>query len=217
MTETTEWDETRFARAFHDKYLSTPFGTLSKSETEFVLFSCLVDAGYVAPGAAIFDVARTLRVTPTRARNLVYQYKLRTMTADTELAELAAALTIVGFDDENEIVTLGIEDPYLRDVLVARLKSANLFTNTSFNRELVQVKLYQFVQAMYEVFSTDEMQVVLDKLQATDARKRVDELSGLTKRALKAGTSGVVSGALGSAGRLTLDALIGLVRGSLPS
>jgi len=175
-------DETRFTRLFSERYLSAPFASLTKSETDYVLFSCLVDAGYLDRTDPVFTIAQKLRITPTKAKNLLYQYDLRTMVegdaAQTEA--LSHAIVVVGYtetdapgsDRDREILTLGIENAYLRDVLIARLKKAGVFTDTRFNRELIEVKLYRFVRAFRELFPDSTYDETIAKLEAENARKK---------------------------------------------
>ena len=174
-------DETRFTRLFSERYLSAPFASLTKSETDYVLFSCLVDAGYLDRTDPVFTIAQRLRITPTKAKNLLYQYDLRTMVEGdaAQTAALSDAIVVVGFtegsdapgaDRDREVLTLGIENAYLRDVLIARLKKAGVFTDTRFNRELIEVKLYRFVQAFRELFpdSTYDETIALRAVESTD-------------------------------------------------
>ena len=176
-TGTTDFDS-RFAALFRERYLSSPFASLTKGETDYVLFSCLVDSGYLDRTDPVFSIAQKLRVTPTKARNLLYQYDLRTMNdrEAEQTAALASAIVVVGFtesdDSEKEILTIGIENAYLRDVLIARLKKAGVFTDTRFNRELIQVKLYRFVGAFRTLFPDSAYDEVIDELEAEGARKK---------------------------------------------
>jgi len=176
-------DETRFTRLFSERYLSAPFASLTKSETDYVLFSCLVDAGYLDRTDPVFTIAQRLRITPTKAKNLLYQYDLRTMVEGdaAQTAALSDAIVVVGFtegsdapgaDRDREVLTLGIENAYLRDVLIARLKKAGVFTDTRFNRELIEVKLYRFVQAFRELFPDSTYDETIAKLEAESARKK---------------------------------------------
>jgi hypothetical protein len=168
----------RFAELFRERYLSSPFASLTKGETDYVLFSCLVDSGYLDRTDPVFTIAQKLRVTPTKAKNLLYQYDLRTMNdrESDQTAALASAIVVVGFtesdDSEKEILTLGIENAYLRDVLIARLKKAGVFTDTRFNRELIQVKLYRFVGAFRTLFPDSAYDDVIAELEVESARKK---------------------------------------------
>ena len=97
-------DETRFTRLFSERYLSAPFASLTKSETDYVLFSCLVDAGYLDRTDPVFTIAQRLRITPTKAKNLLYQYDLRTMVEGdaAQTAALSDAIVVVGFTEGSD-------------------------------------------------------------------------------------------------------------------
>lgn len=167
-----------FGELFRRRYLSAPFASLTKSETDYVLFSCLVDSGFIDARGPVFATAERLQVTPAKARAMLYQYHLRTLSGDlaAQTAALSRAIVVVGFtesdDSEKETLTLGIENGYLRDVLVARLKASGVFTDSRMNRELVEVKLYRFVQAFRELFPESVYDDTIDKLEAESRRKK---------------------------------------------
>ena len=61
---------------------------------------------------------------------------------------------------------------FARDVLIARLKKAGVFTDTRFNRELIEVKLYRFVQAFRQLFPDSAYDATIAKLEAESARRK---------------------------------------------
>jgi hypothetical protein len=68
------------AAGFLDRYLTPAFGSLTKSEVDLLVFSLLTEVGYLRPSDSQYDIARRLRVTPTRVRSLTMQMELRDTT-----------------------------------------------------------------------------------------------------------------------------------------
>lgn len=195
-----------------DRILSQPFGSMTKAELEFRLFWCLADAGMVGPSLREHDVSRSLGITTTKARNLLYQLDLRQGAdePDREAERLAEAIVVVDYttddDPDRRTLTLGVESRYLREQLVERLKSAGVWSDARLNGQLVVVKLSRFIEAMPDVFAGGPYDDVIQKLQDEDARK----LSGVDKALAKVSSS--VPSAVASS---TVAALFGLLRTAL--
>jgi hypothetical protein len=77
-----------FVRTFLAGYLEPAFGARSKTEIDLLVFGCLIDAKVVDPDGPIYDIARGLNITPSRARSLVLNWQLRAAwtTADLVIA-----------------------------------------------------------------------------------------------------------------------------------
>ena len=87
----TDAQHARFARGFLDRYLTPAFGSLTKSELDLLVFSLLHEVGYLRPTDSQYDIARRLRVAPTRVRSLTMQMELR----DTSQTEASLVTRIV--------------------------------------------------------------------------------------------------------------------------
>src|ERR1700710_767993 len=104
-----------------------PFGALPKGELDLALFRALIDARIVDPAASNFELARVLKITPTRVRGLVYRYRLLMQDGDENVTvEILDALGKTRFDLTARSITFGIEDPYIRDSLAAELKTRGI-------------------------------------------------------------------------------------------
>ncbi len=60
--------------ALHDllqTYVLPAFGSVSKPDLDLAMLVALQDAGIVAPDPSEFELMMMLRITPTRARNLL--------------------------------------------------------------------------------------------------------------------------------------------------
>jgi hypothetical protein len=89
----------KFAQQLVEGYMSPSFGSLSLSEADHLVFAALVSVGCIDPKAQSSEIARDLRVAPIKARNLLCQWQLRSLTDDEALKdELVAALRTARFD-----------------------------------------------------------------------------------------------------------------------
>ncbi|MFT8394713.1 hypothetical protein [Propionibacterium sp.] len=147
----------QFGRLVHQRLTKdAPFGSLSKSELELTIFSSLVESQILNLDLSSFDLARSLRCTPTRANSLVFNYHLRTSSSKNFNDELAAAVHIVKDKAaaEDHKVVLNVEQKFWREMLVNELKKHETFTDTSFNRERLTLDESQFLDACETLFGS---------------------------------------------------------------
>src|SRR5699024_6331111 len=84
-TEPNATELKNFGTNIHERLKGVPFGSQSKSELEMTYFSALVESGIINPNTqSNFDLARRLQCTPTKASNLVFNYRLRSVATDDE-------------------------------------------------------------------------------------------------------------------------------------
>jgi hypothetical protein len=141
-----------FARTFLTAYLEPAFGARSKTEIDLLVFGCLIDAKVVDPDGPIYDIARGLNITPSRARSLVLNWQLRAAWAVADLGPMIVrALAKTRFSRDGTLLTFGIESPLLREEVGARLKRKGIFADASFSKELVRLPVDAFVEFIDEL------------------------------------------------------------------
>lgn len=138
-------------RVFWPKISRAPLGGVPKSELDYKIFVALIRSGYIHVDAPVFETAQLLQVTPAKVNALTYSYRMRIQTEQGLLAELAAAIVVVAHAIERQCC-FHFEDRFWRDTLIAHLKRAHVYTDTSFNRERVTVSSEKFVNVLESVF-----------------------------------------------------------------
>ncbi len=158
----TDDQRARFARGFLDRYLTPAFGSLTKSELDLLVFSLLHEVGYFRPSDSQYDIARRLRLTPTRVRSLTMQMQLRdTSQTETSLvARLVDCLSTARFVKDGAMISFGVEDPLLSADIAARLKSLGAITDSSFNREIVKIPRDAFADLVGTLLPPDRRETV---------------------------------------------------------
>lgn len=120
-------------------YLTPAFGAISKRDFEILLFMKLQELGIFDKDPEIYDIVSSLKVTRTKARNLLYEAKLR-HTSESELDEELKTLLISPiFLKDNDKIALEIGNPFLTDHLRAKLKKLGHITDGSFSSELIKL------------------------------------------------------------------------------
>jgi len=142
----------KFTGAFIAAYMSPAFGTRSKTEIDLLVFASLIEAGAIDPEAPEYDIARALNITPTRVRNLILNWQLRSTPAQGDLrGAIVEALKKTRFSNDGRLLTFGVESPLLKEEITARLKRKGVFSDASFSKELVKLPADSFVEFLDEI------------------------------------------------------------------
>jgi hypothetical protein len=142
----------KVSASFIEAYLSPAFGARSKSEIDLLVFICLITSNAIDPEAPIYEIARTLNVTPARVRSLVMNWQLRTTPVQVDLRDsIVTALKKTRFSKDGTLLTFGVESPLLKEEITARLKRKGIFPDASFSKELVKLPVEAFVQFLDEI------------------------------------------------------------------
>jgi hypothetical protein len=173
-----------FARLFIEGYLSPAFGSRSKSEIDLLVFGALIGVQAIDPDGPIYDIARALNITPTRARSLVMAWQLRSTPAGSDLrAALVEVLKKTRFSRDGTLLTFGVESPLLKEEIGARLKRRGIFPDASFAKELVKLPVDAFVEFLDEI---------LDESVKATVKKTLVEDKLLPDRSFKALATGIL-------------------------
>ncbi len=135
-------------------YLNPAFGSISKRDFDISLFMTLQDLGIIDKNPEMYELVSELKVTRAKARNLLYEAKLRTSTKDDLDEELKELLKTPIFLKENEKIGIEIGNPYLIDHLRQNLKELNHITDGSFSPELVKLTTEAYL-ALFEKYLPD--------------------------------------------------------------
>lgn len=134
---------------FFEFYTTPAFGARSKSEIDLKVFELLGKCGYIDDD--YYNVSRKLKITPTRAKNLVLNAKLRAESQpNTEKMYNAFLKKIkeLGYRTDsknNSIIIFSLPDMLLREYLKFKLRSVGKIWDSSFNSELVRVSVDDFL------------------------------------------------------------------------
>ena len=205
---------TLFARKFLEGFATPAFGAISKTEVDNLVFALLVEIGSLDPNSQIYEIARDLNVTPSKARNLLFQWQLRNVAdADALKDDLVAALRSVRYTKERDLLAFGIESPILREELRSRLKRMGIYADASFSSEIVRLSVKHFVDFLDALLDEPTKKAMQEKL-TKDGHLTDKTFKGVAFRILK----GIATKAIGQAGGEIAeefgDAAKGLITGA---
>lgn len=196
-------------RGLVESYMATAFGALPKSEIDLLVFTLLVQSKVLDPNGAVFAVARTLNVTPAKARSLIFQYQLRHVSeADTD-KEVLLALTNARYWKEASNIAFGVESPLVRAALAARMREHGVFADVSLSGEILKVTPTQFGEILASLLPSDVLKEVSKKL------KKEGVAESAIRKAIKAHGAKIAEGFITDTGKSMLGSLLETVGSGL--
>lgn len=161
----------RFGRAFITRYASTAFGALPKSEVDLLVFSLLVDCGALDVNGPMYRIARSLNVTPAKARSLLFQHQLRHVSEEDTDHAVMMALTTGRFWKDGPNLAFGVTSPLVRAAIAAKMQERGVFTEVSLSGEILKVNPEQFGAVLSSLISAGQAERLLARLK----KKVIDE------------------------------------------
>ena len=150
----------------------------------FLLFIKLQKLGIFKKNPEIYELVSELRVTRAKARNLLYESKLR-QTSKMELdQELKEILKTPIFLKDNDKIGIEIDNPYLVDHLRAKLKQLNHITDGSFSPELVRLTTDAFI-TLFESYLPEDSKEDIKQAFVEIGAQADASLKGVLKGAFK--------------------------------
>ena len=157
---------------FFEFYTTPAFGARSKSEIDLKVFELLGKCGWIDDD--YYNVSRRLKITPTRAKNLILNAKLRAESQpNTEKMYNAFLKKIkeLGYKTDsknNSIIIFSLPDMLLREYLKFKLRSVGKIWDSSFNSELVRVSVDDFL----DIVSDADLK---RKIKRQDVRNKIKD------------------------------------------
>ncbi len=214
----------KFARAFMARYAGTAFGVLPKVEIDLTIFSLLIEAGIIDPEATPFRIARALNITPAKAKGLLFQYQLRTLSEDDVDHAVMIALTTSKYRKDGGDLAFGVHSPLTYAAIRAKMQDGGVFADISLSGDILKVSPEQFGQVIASLITPAQTKALMTRLRKT---KVVDETAlkaavatvstTLANKALEKTSETAIEGTLSTVGDMlegkageALDALLNL-------
>lgn len=188
-----------FGRKFIANYVTTAFGVLPKTEIDLLVFSLLIGAEIIDPNGSIYRIARALNITPTKARGLLFQHQLRTMSEEEADHAVMIALTTARYRKEGDNLAFGVHSPLIYAAIRAKMQDGGVFADVSLSGDILRVSPEQFGKAIASLLTPSQAKHLIERLRK---KKDIDE-SKLRKALEKVGTE-VATEALKKGGELAV-------------
>ena len=157
---------------FFEFYTTPAFGARSKSEIDLKVFELLGKCGYIDDD--YYNVSRKLKITPTRAKNLILNAKLRAesqLNTEEMYNHFLEKIKELGYKTDsknNSIIIFSLPDILLREYLKFKLRTVGKIWDSSFNSELVRVSVDDFL----DIVSDADLK---RKIKRQDVRNKIKD------------------------------------------
>ncbi len=120
-------------------YLTPAFGSLTKRETDILIFTALENLGYLPEDSSLYLLVHRLRVTRAKARNLLYDRELRRIDEQHLDHKLKDILKRPLIQKQGDLFVLEIENPLLIEHLKSKIQLLGYASDGSFSPSLVKL------------------------------------------------------------------------------
>jgi len=146
------------------------FGSAKLIEHEVAAFRALQRAGLVGVEPVDeFSLVKHLRITRTKARNLLYAVALRQPEAELNFQLSLQKLLLhprIHVDDSNHWVSLEVVDPFLMDQVRDFLRHQGFLSDGSFSGSIARMSPEAFAKLLQEAIPSEQRQLAEKQLRA---------------------------------------------------
>lgn len=162
----------------YEVYLNPAFGALPKKEIEIAMFQQLQNLKVFSKNPDQYSMLSSLRITRSKARNLLYESKLRqSVNLDDELIALLKEPILIKNDDK---VCLEVDNPLLIDHIKHELRDLKFITDGSFSPDLVKLSPQAYKTLLNKKFNRISKKELKKALVACGAENEITVKSLLT-------------------------------------
>lgn len=158
-------DHEEFLTEFMEEFLGRGFGTLSKRDTEVLLFHLFQKYGHLKEKTH-HEISLLLRLTETRVKNLRYEVSLRyqedeeRQREETFRGHFLNLLKNTRFESRKRDVCFLVEDTFVQKEIQSRLKTAGYLYDSSFASEILRLSPEAFTFLVESLYTRKELQEI---------------------------------------------------------
>ena len=153
-----------FGKEFLEHYLSGSFGSMSKSETEILIFHLLSKHFEISSN---YEISNFLKISETKVKNLTLNAHLRYGRNNKDILKkimLRICDTLdVNFDENIGEIKFSVENPVEKRELVNEIKKLGSYADFSFNNEILKIKINVFLKLLNRLVGEDNFKKVFQK------------------------------------------------------
>lgn len=153
-----------FGKEFLEHYLSGSFGSMSKSETEILIFHLLSKHFEISSN---YEISNFLKISETKVKNLTLNAHLRYGRNNKDILKkimLRICDTLdVNFDENIGEIKISVENLVEKRELVNEIKKLGSYADFSFNNEILKIKINVFLKLLNRLVGEDNFKKVFQK------------------------------------------------------
>jgi hypothetical protein len=120
-------------------FCTPAFGALPKSEIELIVMRFLEQIGFITSEPEVYELVSKLKITRTKARNLIYERELRRLSPKQLDDRVKSLLKRPLIQKSGDFFVLEVENPLVSDHLRSRVKKLGYVSDGSFSPSIVKL------------------------------------------------------------------------------
>lgn len=144
MFELSDQQKIGFADVVLSRLDYESISAISKSEIELLVFKAFLEAGVFTLTTPAFEISQMTMMPLAKVEGLIYKVHLGVRKPDEQFADLARNIHFVDADPDTGLITLSVENKFFRELLISKLRALNVYTNGTFNKDLVFISEANF-------------------------------------------------------------------------
>lgn len=142
------------------------FGAAKQVEHEVAALRALKMLGALPDNADEYTLVTTLRITKAKARNLLYQDALRTLTTPQQIDDALRALVMQPTaTKDGDLILLEVPQPFLMDALRHRIRQLGFLSDGSFAGSIARLPQRALAALIEELIPPNERKSVVARLR----------------------------------------------------
>ena len=182
-------------------YLDPAYGSMTKRDLDILLFTELQKANIISKNAELCEIIRSLKISRAKAKNLLYESKMRRASMEDLDKELKGIIIKPIFLKDNDNISIEIDNQLLVDHIRWKLKKLGYITDGSFSADLLKLSTSAYAALFVKVTDEKSKKVINEALVKCGAEQI--GFSGLLGKILKTAAEKVA----GEAGKEVLECL----------
>jgi len=158
---------------FLERFLNPAFGSLSKTEIEILILDLLEKTGKITEekNSSQYLLSTELKVSPSKAKNLWYNWSLRKKYEEKQLKEMLGNILLnskyKAHKDNDGWFWLQIENPLLLEYVKDKIQTFGHIQDSSFSPKIIKLQAKAFTDLIEDCIGK-EKNAIIKKLGITE-------------------------------------------------
>jgi len=168
-----------FTEDLFKEILLKGFGTMSKKDIDILLMHLLFKDKQFSSDEDHYTIAKILKTTPAKVRNLIYDMQLRYDNEELNIQEILLTMLLnKKYIVDGNFIILEIRNPQYKDLFEYEVRNVGGFSDGSFNNNIIKLKKEAFEKLFNSFFDGFD----LEKIKKELSKKELEELKSINPK-----------------------------------
>ncbi len=158
-------DSQEFTKTLMENILERGFGTLSKKDIDVLMMHLLFNDKQFDESSDHYEIAKKLKTTPAKVRNLIYDMQLRYGNEELDIKQILLTRLLSGqYVVDGPYIVLEIRNPQYKDLFEYEVRQLGGFSDGSFNSSVIKLKKEALRKLFNKFFDDFEIEKIMGSL-----------------------------------------------------